>query len=367
MSRPRSSSESSRATPAAPSPRTRWSMKASTTSASARPSRSRTCASSIRSGAADRSWSSIDSASRMPPAASRAMRWMAAGSASPAVGGQDARQLALDLGDRQASDVVALEARQDRRREERRLGRGEHEDDEIGRLLDRLEERVPGVLGDLVRLVEDVDLAPELAGRVRQALAQVADVVDAAVAGGVDLDQVEGRALPDRDARRAGVARVAVLEVRAVDGLGQDPGERGLARPARPDEQDGVADPIGSDGVAQRLDDGFLADDLAEGLGTPAAVESLVRDGRRHDLLRSGRTGVSSCRAPSVDLDVARAHHDVRLGPGRSAAPDDDRLVLLPSGPDTVRGSPLRGTRSSTSHVGRRSRTETSGGDSALL
>ena len=45
-----------------------------------------------------------------------------------------------------------------------------------------------------------------------------------------------------------------------------------------------------------------------------------------------------------------RAHHDERLGPGRSAAPDDDRLVLLPSGPDTVRGSPLRGTRSSTSH-----------------
>ena len=74
-----------------------------------------------------------------------------------------------------------------------------------------------------------------------------------------------------------------------------------------------------------------------------------MRDGRGHDLLRSGRTGVSNCRAPSVDLSVARAHRDVRLGPGRSAAPDDDRLVLLPSGPDTVRGSPLRGTRSSTS------------------
>ena len=53
---------------------------------------------------------------------------------------------------------------------------------------------------------------------------------------------------------------------------------------------------------------------------------------------------------------VARAHRDGRLGPGRSAAPDDDRLVLLPSGPDTVRGSPLRGTRSSTSH--RRAATE---------
>ena len=146
------------------------------------------------------------------------------------------------------------------------------------------------------------------------------------------------------------VAGVAVAEVGAVDGLGQDPGERRLAGAARADEQDGVADPIGANGVAERLDDGFLADDLGERLGSPAAVEGLVRDGRRHDLLRSGRARSRNCRAPSVDLDVTRAHHDERLGPGRSAALDDDRLVLLPSGPDTVRGSPMRGTRSSTSH-----------------
>src|SRR3990172_7574743 len=46
-----------------------------------------------------------------------------------------------------------------------------------------------------------------------------------------------------------------------------------------------------------------------------------------------------------------RAHHHARLGPGRSAAPGEGRLVLLPSGPDTVRGSPLRGTRPSTSRM----------------
>ena len=209
----------------------------------------------MRSGAADRSWSSIDSASRMPPAASRAIRWTAAGSASRPSAARMRVELALDLGDGQAPDVEALEARQDRRREARRLGRGEHEHDEVGRLLERLEQRVPGVAGDLVRLVEDVDLAPELAGRVRQPLAQVPDGVDAAVARGVDLDEVERRALADRDARRAAVAGVAVLQVGAVDRLGEDPGERGLAGAARPDEQDRVADPVGADGVAQRLDD----------------------------------------------------------------------------------------------------------------
>ena len=195
------------------------------------------------------------------------------------VGGQDPVELALDLGHRQPTHVVTLKARQDRRRERRRLGRGEHEDDEVGRLLDRLQECVPGGARDLVRLIEDIDLAPQLARRVSQSLAQVADVVDAAVARGVDLDQVERRPLADRHARGARVTGVAVLEIRAVDRLGEDAGERGLARPARPDEEDRVADPLGADRVPERLDDGFLPDDLGEGLGTPSPVEGLVRYG----------------------------------------------------------------------------------------
>ena len=224
-----------------------------------------------------------------------------------AVGGEDPGELALDLGNGQPPDVEPLEARQDRRRKARRLGRREHEDDEIRRLLERLEQRVPGVLRDLVRFVEDVDLAAQLAGRVRQTLAQVADGIDAAVARRVDLDEVERRPLADGDAGRAAVARVAVLQVRAIDGLGEDPSERGLAGAARSDEQDRVADPARPDGVSERLDDGFLPDDLAECLGTPAPVEGLVRHGRSHDVLRSGRAARAderSCRAPSVDLGV---------------------------------------------------------------
>ena len=179
---------------------------------------------------------------------------MAPSSASRSVG-RRIRQLALDLGDGQPSNVVALEPRKDRRWEALGLGRGEHEGDELGWLFERLEKRVPGVLRDLVRLVEDVDLAPQAARGVREALAQVADLVDAAIAGRVDLDEVEGSSLADRDARRACVAGVAVAEVGAVDGLGKDPGQRRLARAARPDEQDGVRDAVGSDGVAKGLDD----------------------------------------------------------------------------------------------------------------
>ena len=42
-----------------------------------------------------------------------------------------------------------------------------------------------------------------------------------------------------------------------------------------------------------------------------------------------------------------RALRQGRLRPGRAAAPGEPRLALLPSGPDAVHVSPLRGTRSS--------------------
>ena len=197
----------------------------------------------------------------------------------PTVRLQDAGELALDLGHRQPADVVALQAGEDGGREARRFGRGEHERHEVRRLLERLQQGVPGVLGDLVRLVEDVDLALQLARWIRQSLTELAHGIDAAIARGVDLDQVQRRPFADRHARRTDIACVAVAQVGAVEGLCEDPGERRLAGPARTDEEDGVCDATRPDGVPQRLDDRLLTDDLTEGLGTPAAVDGLMRDG----------------------------------------------------------------------------------------
>ena len=193
----------------------------------------------------------------------------------------------------------------------------------VGRLLDRLEQGVPGVARDLVGLVEDVHLPPQVAGRIRESLAQLADLVDAAVRGGVDLEDVERRPFADGDAGVACVARVAVLQVRAVDGLGEDPRERGLAGAARPDEQDRVRDPVGADRVAQRLDDRFLADDLAERLGAPASVQRLVR-----------------CRGRAVTTSSRR-----RAG-GSENAVHPPSIVRRPGPPyRAARIRPFRGTR----------------------
>ena len=159
------------------------------------------------------------------------------------------------------------------------------------------------------------------------------------------------RVVPSRIETHAShaVAGVAVLQIGAVERLGQDPGKGRLAGAAGSDEEDRVAHAFCADTIAKRLDDRVLADDLGERLRSPAAIQRLVRDRVRHHHLPSMASKVEMpCTLRRAGRP--RAHRDGRLGPGRAAALGDDRLVLLPSGSDTVRGSPLRGTRSSTSH-----------------
>ncbi len=153
------------------------------------------------------------------------------------------------------------------------LGRGEHEDRVRRRLLERLQERVPGRGREHVRLVEDVDLAAPADRRVGDALAQLADVVDGVVGRGVHLDHVERGGARDRDARVALAARLDRRPALAVQARGEDLRHRGLAGAARAHEQVGVVDLVALDGVAQRAHHRLLADDLGEGAGPVPAVQ----------------------------------------------------------------------------------------------
>ena len=146
---------------------------------------------------------------------------------------------------------------------------------------------------------------------------------------------------------RRSVQLTAFARIRAIEVL---------PVPTRTDEEEAVAEASQADGVAEGLDDRVLADDLVERLRAEAPIEGprrigAWRRGRRGARLghRSpGRPGRWSCRAPSVDHRRSWARRSDQLGPGRSAAPGEQRLTLLPSGPDVVHASPLRGTRSST-------------------
>ena len=197
-------------------------------------------------------------------------------------------------------------------------------------------------------------------GAVAIRASRLAHVVDLVVRRRVELDDVERPALPDRDAGRDRrshgspswrfVQLSALATIRAIDVL---PVPRG------PTKRSAWATWSGPDGVAERRDDRVLADDPAEGLGAPAPVEGKVgrlggSDASGAQLRVHTTLGIGSKERTPCTLrrsGRSRAHRLERLGPGRSAAPGDDRLVLLPSGPDTVHESPLRGTRSSTSLV----------------
>ena len=266
-------------------------------------------------------------------------------------------QLALDLGNGQPPEVETLKPRDDGGTDLATVRGAEDEGDVIGRFLECLQEDVPALL-DPLDLVDDEDLAAQVRRRRVNTRQQVAHVVDLVVRGGVHLHHVEGSTIADRDAGLARVVRFAVDQVRAIQGLGQDSGHRRLAGAAGPDEQEAMRDGIRPHGVAQGDDHGLLADDLAERLCAPTAVERLMRRARCH-AAHGGRAADRRHGAPGFGRRCwpctlrrsgrFRAHHHERLGPGRSAAPDEVRLVLLPSGPDTVHESPLRGTRPSTS------------------
>ncbi len=169
-----------------------------------------------------------------------------------------------------------------------RLRRREDEHDVLGRLLDDLQQGVEALRRDHVRLVEDEDLVPVARRGERRALAQVTGVVDAAVAGGVDLDDVE-RARPaagELDARGAHAARDVRRPLGAVEAAREDAGRRRLAAAARAAEQVRVVDAAVLQGLHQRDRDVLLADHLAEGLGPVAPVQGCRHPGNSRRRLR---------------------------------------------------------------------------------
>ena len=220
------------------------------------------------------------------------------------LGVRDPPELAHEIGQPRPREDEGLAARADGRQHLREVGRAEDED-EVGRgLLDQLQERVPGGVRELVRLVEDVDLVAPLRRLEHDAVADLADVVDPALRRGVHLDHVERVAARDRQADVAGVVGRRRRPLDAVQRLGQDPRHRGLAGAARPGEEVGLAHLVGGDRVSQGADDRLLADDLLEVLRAVLPVE------RGHPTSITGRPGWRS-------------------------------LALLPSGPDAVRSQPV--------------------------
>src|ERR1039458_8442401 len=107
---------------------------------------------------------------------------------------------------------------------------GQHEDDVVRRLFQRLEQGVEGGIGDLVGFVENVDFEAVASGAIAGGFAELADLVDAAVGGRIDFDDVDGIAGADLGAGVADAAGLGDGPIfgAAVQGHGEDAGDSGF-------------------------------------------------------------------------------------------------------------------------------------------
>ena len=114
----------------------------------------------------------------------------------------------------------------------------------------------------------------EESGRVNDLLPDVADIIDAVVAGGVHFDHVGCRAGVDRPAGLANAAGIAVFfRGKAVDGFGKDLGAGGFAGAAAAAEQIGVRRFAVCDLIAKDGGNGVLSDDRRKIARSPFAVQ----------------------------------------------------------------------------------------------
>ena len=190
--------------------------------------------------------------------------------------GAQGRQIRAKDVRRDQAERVVVGTRADRADDALGFRRREDELDVLGRLLDELEQRVEALVRDHVGLVDDEDLVAVAHRREGGALAQVTRVVDAAVRGRVDFDDVEraGAAGGQLAARFALSAGGVCGALRAVQAARQDARRRGLAASARPREQVRVRHAIRAQRRLERLRHVFLADHLVKGVGAIPAIQS---------------------------------------------------------------------------------------------
>ena len=190
--------------------------------------------------------------------------------------GAQARQIGAEDVRRHQAERIVVGTRTDRADDALGFRRREDELNVLGRLLDELEQRVEALVRDHVGLVDDEDLVAIAHRREGGALAQVAGVVDAAVRGRVDLDDVEraGAAGGQLTARFAPAARGVRGALRAVQAAREDARRGGLAASARPGEQVRVRHAIRAQRRLERLRHVFLADHLVKGVGAIPAIQS---------------------------------------------------------------------------------------------
>ena len=226
------------------------------------------------------------------------------GDALRAEDGLDAR---ADQRHGEALEVELQAAREHRDRQLLRVGGREQELHMRRRFFERLQQRVEGVRREHVDFVDEVDLVPAAGGRVLHVLEQLARVVDLGARGRIDFDEIDEPAFIDLATGGAFPARGRPRRHFAIEALGEDARDGGLAHAAGAGEEEGVMDAVGGERVGERLQHMLLAGELLEALGAPFTGECGVahRVGARWTRLKWEAARTSLTPAPDRTATVA--------------------------------------------------------------
>ena len=174
-------------------------------------------------------------------------------------------------GDLATADVLQLELQAARQHCDRHfpgIGGCEQELHMLRRFLQRLQEGVEARRGQHVHLVDEIDLEAPPARQVLRVLQQFPGIVDPGAGSGVDLDQVDEAVLLDLPADRARPAGRRGYPRLAVQALGENARDGGLADTPGAGEEIRMVDAPRIQPVAQRPDHVILADKALEIPGT---------------------------------------------------------------------------------------------------
>ena len=206
----------------------------------------------------------------------------------------DFAEMGGDDGVGDAAEIEPLATGEDGGGEFLDLGGGEDELHVGGGLLQRFEESVESLAGEHVNFVDDVDFEFSAGGGVGNTVAEILDLVDAAVGGAVDLEDVETAAFGDLLADVFVGVEVDPRALRAVEGFGEDAGGGSFADAAGTDKEEGMGKAALSDGVREGFDDVFLPDEFREGAGAVFTGEDEI--GHGVERLRLGDEGARDSR-----------------------------------------------------------------------
>jgi hypothetical protein len=156
-----------------------------------------------------------------------------------------------------------------------RLGGSEDELDVFRWFFDDLQQGVEPRGRDHVGLVNDEDFVAVPHGSIGGALAQVPRIIHTAMAGGVDLDDIQGAGPAARKLNAAGTGAAGGVRraLGAVQATRKDAGRCGFATAPGAGKKVGMVDPVFPQSRHERLGDMFLPDNVSKGVWTVSAVQ----------------------------------------------------------------------------------------------